>query len=247
MAGAAEWQHEAAGPQHPPLRRQLRRPSRHAAVELEGRLPAAEHHVSPTALKSLYRKRLLRHVLAEMDEANSAADLAKRVDVLDAISWLHLAWAGVSEDCVRKCFARCGFREPGTAAAEPGTAAAEPGTAAAEPDAASQVLLGTVAWQDYVAMDDAIHAAAVHDDDWEAALVAKAKGETVEESEEEEEEEERPVRKLPTARAALDSVRDIVGIALSTSDYRTFWRATASARRLLPSRPLVASSVARTH
>ena len=44
---------------------------------------------------SLYRKRLLRHVLAEMDKANSAADLARRVGVVDAISWLHLAWAGV--------------------------------------------------------------------------------------------------------------------------------------------------------
>ena len=73
-------------------------------------------------------------------------------------------------------------------------------------------------------MDDAIHTAAVHDDDWEAALVAKAKGETVEESEEEE--EERPVRKLPTARAALDSVRDIVGIALSASDARLLDAAT---------------------
>ena len=67
-------------------------------------------------------------------------------------------------------------------------------------------------------MDDAIHAAAVHDDDWEAALVAKAKGETVEESEEKE--EGRPVCTLPTARAALEHMKDIVGIALSASDAR---------------------------
>ena len=48
-------------------------------------------------VKSLYRKRLLRHVLAQMDEAESATERVKRVNVLGAISWLHSAWAVVSE------------------------------------------------------------------------------------------------------------------------------------------------------
>ena len=38
-------------------------------------------------LKVHYRKRLVRHVLAEM-----ATVLSKRVDVMDAIGWLWLAW-----------------------------------------------------------------------------------------------------------------------------------------------------------
>ena len=47
-------------------------------------------------VKALYRKRWLRHVLAQIDEASSASDLAKRVNILDAIAWLHLAWTGVT-------------------------------------------------------------------------------------------------------------------------------------------------------
>ena len=54
-------------------------------------------------------KRLLRYILAQMDEASSATELAKRVNLLDAIPWLHLAWAGISKDCVRKCFTKCSF------------------------------------------------------------------------------------------------------------------------------------------
>ena len=53
----------------------------------------------------------MRHVLAEMDTANTATELSKRVDVLDAIGWLWLAWCSVSPSTIVKCFARCGFVE----------------------------------------------------------------------------------------------------------------------------------------
>ena len=92
-----------------------------------------------------------------MDDANSVADLAQCVNILDAISWLHLAWAGVSEECVCKCFAQCGFLQ-----ADDEVTSVEQ---TLEPDEASQVLLGDVAWHDYVAMDDAIHTTDVDDND----------------------------------------------------------------------------------
>ena len=47
-----------------------------------------------------------------MDDASSPIELAKQVNVLDAIPWLHLPWASItaiSEDRVRKCFAKCSF------------------------------------------------------------------------------------------------------------------------------------------
>ena len=39
-------------------------------------------------LKAHYRKRLMRHILREMDTANTATELSKRVDMLDAIGWV---------------------------------------------------------------------------------------------------------------------------------------------------------------
>ena len=61
------------------------------------------------ALKAHYRKRLTRHVLSEMDDAQTASQLSKRVDMLDVIRWGHLAWASVSDTTIRKCFAKCGL------------------------------------------------------------------------------------------------------------------------------------------
>ena len=116
-------------------------------------------------VKSLYRKRLLRHVLAQMDETESATELAKRVNVLDAISWPHSAWAGVTEDCVRKCFAKCGFHPVGDALPveeESGPDDNRPDEQESAPDDNTLVLLGDVEWNDFVGMDDAIHTTAIH-------------------------------------------------------------------------------------
>ena len=127
----------------------------------------------------------------------------------------ELAWASVSEECVCKCFAQCGFCQDDEVASVKLTV---------EPGKASQVLLGDIAWHDYVAMDDAIHTTAVDDDDWEAALVVKAGGQTVTEEGVESggEEENLPACKLITARGALDRMQGIVRYALSSSDGQLF-------------------------
>ena len=44
-----------------------------------------------------------------MDQCNSASDLAKQVNVLDAILWLKAAWDSVSASTITKCFVNCGF------------------------------------------------------------------------------------------------------------------------------------------
>ena len=99
------------------------------------------------AFKAHYRKRLMRHVLAEMDDARTATELSKRVDMLDAIRWLYLAWASVSSDTIAKCFAKCGFGEMADVEAEAYMLPPE--------GAAYDELLGVVSWGDYVAMDEA--------------------------------------------------------------------------------------------
>ena len=149
-----------------------------------------------------------------MDEAESATELAKRVNVLDAISWLHSAWAGVTEDCVRKFFAKCGFHPVGDAL---------PVEQESAPDNNTLVLLGDVEWNDFVGMDDAIHTTAIHDDDWEAALVAKANGDVPDDedcADEEEgaDEEEPPARPTLSARDAMSSVKDLLDFARVAND-----------------------------
>ena len=62
------------------------------------------------SMKMHYRKQLLRRVLFHMDEeASCASDLAREVNLLDAIMWLKTAWDTVRPSTIRKHFAECGF------------------------------------------------------------------------------------------------------------------------------------------
>ena len=41
----------------------------------------------------------------------SASDIAKEVDILQAITWVAAAWNEVTEKAIRNCFAKCGILE----------------------------------------------------------------------------------------------------------------------------------------
>lgn len=77
--------------------------------------PNTTSHLQPLdqgiiqAFKLDYRKRVLRSLVAHMDEADSAFDLMKKINVGDAVSWTKAAWNAVSETTIRKCFAKCGI------------------------------------------------------------------------------------------------------------------------------------------
>ena len=169
------------------------------------------------ALKAHYRRRLMRHVLAEMDEARTATELSKRVDILDAIRWVHLAWASVGDTAIVKCFAKCGFQTPEAAT---GPVAADTVDVAQPDGAAYTELLGDVPWQTYVAMDDTTSTTDVTGDDWEAALIARAKGLKTadQESEEKEVDEEEAEVVVITTRQAVSSVRDLLTFATRRGD-----------------------------
>ena len=67
-------------------------------------------------------------------------------------------------------------------------------------------------------MDDAIHPTAIHDDDWEAALVAKANGDVPDDQDCADEgysadEEEPPAHPTLYARDAMSSVEVLLNVA----------------------------------
>ena len=61
------------------------------------------------AFKLKYYKRLLTHVVSKVDQCNSASDVCKSVDVLQAIRWTSMAWTDVSGSTVVKCFIKAGM------------------------------------------------------------------------------------------------------------------------------------------
>ena len=57
--------------------------------------------------KVKYRKKLLRHVIARISNDYIAFDIAKEVDILQAIRWVADARKEVSETTIKNCFAKC--------------------------------------------------------------------------------------------------------------------------------------------
>ena len=53
-------------------------------------------------MKLVYRKKLLRRVISLMDDAASATEICKAVNVFDAIMWLKCAWDAVSNVTIHK-------------------------------------------------------------------------------------------------------------------------------------------------
>ncbi|XP_068671286.1 tigger transposable element-derived protein 4-like [Montipora foliosa] len=59
--------------------------------------------------KVRYRNFLLKFVVSRVNRGLTAPDIAKEVDVLQAIRWIKQAWDEVPEEIVQKCFDKCGF------------------------------------------------------------------------------------------------------------------------------------------
>ncbi len=131
-------------------------------VKLRFLPPNTTSHLQPLdagiikATKSVYRKQLIRHILFRTDEVSSASEMAKCVNVVDAINWIHIAWNGVSPDTIRKCFARCGFSvDPPLTPTPPPTNSEDHDT----PPEDYHVLLRDISWEEYVSFDDALETA----------------------------------------------------------------------------------------
>lgn len=152
--------------------------------------PNTTSHLQPCdagiiqAVKVVYRKHLLHHLLLNMDEATCASQLAKSVNICDAILWLRLAWDTLKAETIQKCFAKCGV------SCSMGTCESSPDDMA-RPDDGAQSILGNVTWEEFVTFDQDLATSATYDENWEEGLLARARGQPEEEEEEEEEEEDK--------------------------------------------------------
>ena len=56
-----------------------------------------------------YRKRLVKYVLARINEYSSATQIIKDVNILMAIRWAQEAWKEVTGTTIKNCFEKCGI------------------------------------------------------------------------------------------------------------------------------------------
>ena len=59
--------------------------------------------------KVKYRKRLVKYVLARINEYSSATQIIKDVNILMAIRWAQEAWKEVTGTTIKICFKKCGI------------------------------------------------------------------------------------------------------------------------------------------
>lgn len=59
--------------------------------------------------KHNYRTLILKHLLANIEISNTAHDLVKRINVLDAVYFAKSAWDQVTAETVQNCFRKAGF------------------------------------------------------------------------------------------------------------------------------------------
>ena len=62
-------------------------------------------------VKALYRKRMLRNISFNIQQNIPASEAAKKIDIFTAIEWLSLAWSGVSDLNIKRCFKKVGFSQ----------------------------------------------------------------------------------------------------------------------------------------
>lgn len=54
-----------------------------------------------------YSRRVLRYLIARIDNCNNAFQLVKEVTVSDAVSWIKSSWENVKTETIKKCFKSC--------------------------------------------------------------------------------------------------------------------------------------------
>lgn len=59
--------------------------------------------------KTFYRQYVLKNIIANMEDASNAHELASKINILDAIIWSNMAWNNVTAECIQNCFKKAGF------------------------------------------------------------------------------------------------------------------------------------------
>ena len=61
--------------------------------------------------KTKYRKKLMRYVIAHINDDLFASETAKGIDILQAVTWVADVWKEVSVETMKNYFAKCGIIE----------------------------------------------------------------------------------------------------------------------------------------
>ncbi len=59
--------------------------------------------------KGFYRKKVIQRLIGLMDNASSATELVKKVNLRDVFYWARESWAEISALSIQKCFTKAGF------------------------------------------------------------------------------------------------------------------------------------------
>ena len=59
--------------------------------------------------KVKHHKRLIKYVLARVNEKKSASEIVKSLNVLQAIQWVQEPWKDVTNATIKNCFEKCGI------------------------------------------------------------------------------------------------------------------------------------------
>ena len=158
-------------------------------------------------VKLHYRKKMMRHVAAELDEVSTASEVARSITVLHAIQWLESSWNLVESSTIEKCFKKSGFF------AEDSSASGEDVTPREDDDLVPLLRLvpGTTA-KDLVEMDEATSTHSSQPEE-ESSTTDAGSLELQLERESSDEDEPEPAP-LPTFKKAHNDIEGIMALAL---------------------------------
>ena len=63
------------------------------------------------SFKTKNRKKLMRYVIARINDDLTAPEIAKGIDILKAITWVADSWKEVSVETIKNCFAKCSITD----------------------------------------------------------------------------------------------------------------------------------------
>jgi hypothetical protein len=171
--------------------------------------------------KILYRRRMLRSLVARMNGTTSVTQLAHQITVCDAITWVKSAWMEVKPSIAQRLFAMCGVKT------EQANVTLEDDIATELDNIAIEISsLGEAAGIDVELEPEANHAVPCYDpgSDWEQQLLGTAWSDELSAGEEEDKSEEPSVMPLPLSHA-LSSIAALKALANELGSYDKLMKA----------------------
>jgi len=187
-------------------------------------------------VKVKYRTKLLQHVISKVDSCDSASDVAKSVNVLNAVTWISQAWKEVEPTVITNCFRHGGIQAKQGVADQPDIQPVD-----LEAEEMLKVLVervdSTCSAAEFISFDGDIMPFETLDGDWEEQLIQRALGaedDPVEvDAVEEEDEDDVHQPNIKSFREAMNVMEDVtMFLALQSDSSELFGEAAQVLQRL---------------